>query len=110
MVGTSVHLAQGDRVELHLSFILLVVGTVNERFLRLPRESDDIPSEYTLHGLHERHGAENALLGELTFQAPRVRYDRQYAIASRTPPLWERLRSAETDGSTQSEVLKQVIA
>ena len=53
---------------------------------------------------------ENALLGELTFAAPESDTIDKYADAVQdTAAAWERLRSAETDGSTQSEVLKQVI-
>lgn len=48
--------------------------------------------------------------GELTFAAPESDTIDKYADAVQdTASAWERLRSAETDGSTQSEVLKQVI-
>ena len=95
MVGASVHFAQGDRAELRIRHSHSAGGgTVNERC-----------TDY-MNAMEQ----ENALLGELTFAAPESDTIDKYADAVQdTASAWERLRSAETDGSTQSEVLKQVI-
>ena len=91
--------------------ILLVVGLLMNDFYDYREKSDDILSEYArctdyMNAMEQ----ENALLGELTFAAPESDTIDKYADAVQdTASAWERLRSAETDGSTQSEVLKQVI-
>ena len=91
--------------------ILLVVGLLMNDFYDYREKSDDILSEYArctdyMNAMEQ----ENALLGELTFAAPESDTIDKYADAVQdTAAAWERLRSAETDGSTQSEVLKQVI-
>ena len=91
--------------------ILLVVGLLVNDFYDYREKSDDILSEYArctdyMNAMEQ----ENALLGELTFAAPESDTIDKYADAVQdTASAWERLRSAETDGSTQSEVLKQVI-
>lgn len=91
--------------------ILLVVGLLMNDFYDYREKSDDILSEYArctdyMNAMEQ----ENALLGELTFAAPESDTIDKYADAVQdTASAWVRLRSAETDGSTQSEVLKQVI-
>ena len=91
--------------------ILLVVGLLMNDFYDYREKSDDILSEYArctdyMNAMEQ----ENALLGELTFAAPESDTIDKYADAVQdTASAWERLRSAETDGSMQSEVLKQVI-
>lgn len=112
MVGASVHFAQGDSCEARFVIpILLVVGLLMNDFYDYREKSDDILSEYArctdyMNAMEQ----ENALLGELTFAAPESDTIDKYADAVQdTAAAWERLRSAETDGSTQSEVLKQVI-
>ena len=91
--------------------ILLVVGLLVGDFYDYRKESDDILSEYArctdYMNAMER---ENALLGELTFAAPGSDTIEKYAAAAQeTAAAWNRLRNGPTDGSTQSEVLKQVI-
>ena len=80
--------------------ILLVVGLLMNDFYDYREKSNDILSEYArctdyMNAMEQ----ENALLSELTFAD----------AVQDTACAWERLRSAETDGNTQSEVLKQVI-
>lgn len=91
--------------------ILLVVGLLMGDFYGYRKKSDDILSEYArctdYMNAMER---ENALLGELTFAAPGSDTIEKYAaVAQETAAAWNRLRNGPTDGSTQSEVLKQVI-
>ena len=91
--------------------ILLVVGLLMNDFYDYREKSDDILSEYArctdyMNAMEQ----ENALLSELTLAAPGSDTIDKYADAVQdTACAWERLRSAETDGNTQSEVLKQVI-
>ena len=91
--------------------ILLVVGLLMNDFYDYREKSNDILSEYArctdyMNAMEQ----ENALLSELTLAAPGSDTIDKYADAVQdTAAAWERLRSAETDGSTQSEVLKQVI-
>ena len=91
--------------------ILLVVGLLMNDFYDYREKSDDILSEYArctdyMNAMEQ----ENALLSELTLAAPGSDTIDKYADAVQdTACVWERLRSAETDGNTQSEVLKQVI-
>ena len=91
--------------------ILLVVGLLMNDFYDYREKSNDILSEYArctdyMNAMEQ----ENALLSELTLAAPGSDTIDKYADAVQdTACAWERLRSAETDGNTQSEVLKQVI-
>lgn len=91
--------------------ILLVVGLLMNDFYDYREKSNDILSEYArctdyMNAMEQ----ENALLSELTLAAPGSDTIDKYADAVQdTACAWERLRSAETDGSMQSEVLKQVI-
>ena len=91
--------------------ILLVVGLLMNDFYDYREKSDDILSEYArCTDYMDAMEQENALLGELTFAAPESdTIDKYTAAVQATASAWERLRSAKTDGNTQSEVLKQVI-
>ena len=91
--------------------ILLVVGLLVHEFYDYRKESDQILSEYArctdYMNAMER---EISLLSEMTFAAPGSDKIEEYTDAVRaTGNAWEQLRTAQTVGSTRSEVLKQVI-